>query len=332
MESPEVSIIVPVFNSSATLDRCILSIERQSFGDWELLLVDNGSTDNSFQLIRNWAHKDERILAIQELTKGVASARNTALNNARGQYVCFIDSDDEVEPDYLGELISSPDADLTLCGYFVDEESRSASHLRSTTHIPQRLFWDERSDKNILIPAFENGYFHLCCNKLFRRSIIERHEIRFEQIPVNEDFIFTLTFLQFAKSVSIIDKPLYHWIRVDGNISGVKSLPDNLLKIYNYSHEKSRFFFCENPVADRIAYFSYEMIIYKYYEAITREIISKENAFQKLRELTQNKLVKDAYKAYTPISKGEKILYTLMKHGLYKVHYFITQKILKLYS
>lgn len=325
MESPKVSIIVPVYNSSTTLDRCISSIERQSFGDWELLLVDNGSTDNSFQLIRNWADKDERILAIQERTKGVASARNAALNNARGQYVCFIDSDDEIEADYLGELISSPEADLTLCGYFVDEESDSGSHLRSTAHIPQRIFWDERSDKNILIPAFENGYFHLCCNKLFRRSIIEKHEIRFKQIPVNEDFIFTLTFLLFAKSVSIIDKPLYHWIRVEDLVTGVNSVPNNLLDIYNKSHLATRSFFDDNSIANKIAYFSYELIVYKYYHAYHIGILSKDELQNRLNEFHKNKMVANAYKSHRTSSLGESLLHQLIKGGYFRLHYLLTQ-------
>jgi glycosyltransferase involved in cell wall biosynthesis len=329
MCSPIVTIIVPVFNSATTINRCVSSVKRQTIKNWELLLVDNGSSDNSYELISEFAKEDDRIRALRELKSGVSSARNTALNFARGQYICFVDSDDEVENDYLEYLLKDPKTDLTVCGYFVDTETTDGKKINSQMFISEKLQWDKKVTNSLLIPVFEKGFMHLCCNKLFRRDIIENNHIRFQYYPVNEDYIFTLTFLQYANSVSILDKALYHWIRVGGNATGVKSIPDNLLDIYNSSHLQCRAFFNDDKIADRIAYFSYEMIIYKYYEAIEKGRISKQEAYNKLDEFTHNYLVKDAYKSYKPTSKGERLLYGLMKMRLYKTHYFISQKILK---
>lgn len=331
MEKPVVSVIVPVYNSSASLQRCVDSIRVQTEKRWELLLVDNGSEDNSFEMIEEFARKDSRIHSLQELNKGVSWARNTALDIATGEYVCFVDSDDEIEKDYLEGLLREPDADLTVCGYFVDFDTLSGQRKYSERFVSEAVTWRGGMPKESLVPAFEKGFMHLCCNKLFRREIIEDRHIRFQQFPVNEDFIFTLSFLQFASSIVITDKPLYHWIRVGHNTSGVKSIPDNILDIYNISHQQCRNFFKDNAgIADRIAYFSYDLIIYKYYEAIASGRISRRKAFGRISSFTHNQLVKDAYKAYIPSSKGEMVLHTLMKKGLYRTHYFISQKILKL--
>lgn len=329
MCSPLVSVIVPVFNSATTINRCVQSILDQTVDNWELLLVDNGSSDESFELISGLAKGDTRIHALQELQSGVACARNKALDTAKGEYICFVDSDDEIERDYLERLLSEPKADLTVCGYFVDTENSDGVRINSETFVSGRTLWKKDKPKSVLVPAFEKGFMHLCCNKLFRREIIEMHHIRFEHYPVNEDYVFTLSFIQYADSVLVIDKPLYHWIRVEGKATGVKSIPDILLDIYNISHRQCRTFFKDNVIADKIAYYSYEMIVYKYYEAIRTGRISKQEAFVKLDEFVHNDLVNDAYKAYSPTAKGEWILYSLMKIGLYKIHYQITQRILK---
>lgn len=329
MPATEISIIVPVYNSAETIEACVDSIKAQTFDGWALILVDNGSTDGSMALLQNMASGDPRITVLCEREKGVANARNAALDVSKGKYVCFVDSDDLIEPDYLERLLSSPVADLTVCGYFVDAQSETGEPLYHESFIPDNVFWASDINKSNLIPAFQSGLMHLCCNKLFRRDIIEENHIRFKHYPVNEDYLFTLDFLQYAKSISIIDAPLYHWIRVEGNVSGVKSIPDNLLQIYNESHLATRQFFEDNSIADKIAYFSYELIVYKYYEAINTGRITKQIAFSRIEKIVNNNLVKSAYEAYKPKSKGETFLYLLLRMGLYKAHYYLTQRIMK---
>lgn len=328
MRIPVVSIIVPVFNSSNTIIRCVESILKQTIENWELLLVDNNSSDNCYEIISDLAKGDSRIYALQECKAGVSNARNVGLDSAHGEYICFVDSDDEIEIDYLEQLLKEPQSDLTVCGYFVDVENSENQRINSAAYVCEEVYWNQHRSKSLLIPAFEKGFMHLCCNKLFRRDIIETNNLRFSNYPVNEDYIFTLSFLQYANSISIIDKPLYHWIRVTGEITGVKSIPDNLLDIYNTSHLLSRDFFKDNTIADRIAYFSYEMIIYKYYEAIRNGRMTKKMAFIDLHSFCKNDLVRKAYKAYRPTAKGEKLLYYFMRKGHYKAHYYISQKIL----
>lgn len=328
MNKPVISIIIPVYNSAATIRKCVDSVKAQTFSDWELIIADNGSSDGSSSICSQLAVEDARIRAIEVVHRGVSAARNAAIEIACGKYICFADSDDVLDPNYLQHLISYKDFDLVVCGYFVDTLTKDKKELKRNICNPKTLVWTSEDDKIALQNLFEMGFMHFCWNKLFRRSIIERNNIRFKHIPVNEDYLFVVEYIKYITSINVIDKPLYHWSRVEEVITGVKSIPDNILDIYNESHLATRQFFGKESVADRIAYYSYELIIYKYYEAIRMGRISKIDAFNKIDELIHNSLVRDAYKAYNPKSKGETLLYTLMKMGLYKVHYFLSQKIL----
>lgn len=328
MASPAISIIVPVYNSVGTIKKCVDSIFSQTFNDWELILADNGSTDGSGELVARIAQSDNRIKVAKILKKGVSRARNTAIELCRGAYVCFVDSDDIVEKDYLQSLYAARDADLVVCGYSVDTMTSGGKALSIDVHSPAAIEWSEGEPKANLQSLFEMGFMHFCWNKLFKHAIIKENKVRFKYIPVNEDYIFVLEYLKFAKSIRVLWKPLYHWIRIVGNVSGVKSIPDNLLAIYNESHEKTREFLDDVLIGDRIAYYSYEMIVYKYYEAIRTGRLPKLDAFKRLKELVNNPLVTAAYKSYKPKSHGDALLYSLMKRRLFKLHYFLTQKIL----
>lgn len=120
-----ISIIVPVYNVEKYLDRCVQSILIQSFKRFELILVNDGSTDNSFEICQKYRKKDSRVILISQENKGLSAARNTGLNNAHGDYICFIDSDDFIEKDYLKLLLNnlkSNNADISICEYFSSNE------------------------------------------------------------------------------------------------------------------------------------------------------------------------------------------------------------------
>lgn len=328
MTSPKISIIVPAYNSAATIERCIRSIINQTFKDWELIVIDNASTDGTFEVVNTLSHSDDRIRLQSENKKGVSNARNRGLDVANGEYLCFVDSDDTVEPNYLEEFYRYSSNDLVVCGYYVDYYDMGKK-VRSDNHLPESVKWDSTIAKDSLLPTFANGYIHICCNKLFKRSIIEKFDLRFKPYPVNEDYIFIMKYLLYADSICVLNKPLYHWIRVANTTTGVNSIPSNLLSIYNESHQLTRDFFQDNTIADKIAFYSYEMIVYKYYDAFAQGRISKVEMNEKLKELCSNSLVQNSYSSYVPVSRINKFLVNLLADGHYRIHYFLTQKVLK---
>lgn len=325
---PKITIIVPLYNSATTIEMCVRSIQAQTLRDWQLILADNGSTDNSFGIITHLGQEDDRIQVISAVERGVASARNAALDIASGEHVCFVDSDDVVDPDYLKVLCSNMAADLTVCGYRVDYIANDGSVMRSDSRSPSVIKWQSPSSKAVLAETFESGYIHICCNKLFRRDIIEREHIRFRNFPVNEDYIFVMEYLKHAASMAVIENTPYHWRRPIGKATGVNSIPDNLLEIYNISHQLTRDFFHNNGIADRIAFFSYELLIFKYYDAIARKVLAKDTALNYANKLARNKLVNDAFKAYKPKSFAASLLHFIFYRKMIKIHYILSKKIL----
>ena len=116
-----VTIAVPVYNVSEYLPRCIQSLLEQTYQKIEILLLDDGSTDESFEICRQYAQKDNRIHAIHKENEGVSATRNYGINKASGKYICFVDSDDYVEKDYIAALVEGTDErKMPFCGYVVD--------------------------------------------------------------------------------------------------------------------------------------------------------------------------------------------------------------------
>ena len=111
-----VSIIVPVYNAQNSLERCLMSIIRQRYPQWELILVDDGSQDDSLAICKRYSDKDSRIRVIHTENCGVSSARNTGMENAHGEYISFVDSDDMIHPDFLSECLSNKE-DLIVTNY-----------------------------------------------------------------------------------------------------------------------------------------------------------------------------------------------------------------------
>lgn len=209
---PKISIIVPVYNVAKYLVRCIDSILSQSFTDFELLLVNDGSSDDSGKICDNYAKKDSRIKVYHKENGGVSSARNLGLINACGDWIAFVDSDDYLLVDSLQMFINKIDKniDLIICGYNICDED---SNLKFSTTIEHRneLIQKEDAIKIMFKNSYYNGYIY---NKLFKRSIIEDNKILFnEKIYYNEDRLFCVEYLTSLNlKILYSSEPVYMYI------------------------------------------------------------------------------------------------------------------------
>lgn len=222
--SAEISIIVPAYNSGRYLRRCIESIVNQSYTDWELLIADDGSADDTGRIAEDYARIDARITVIQTDHKGVSSARNSCLNIARGAYITFIDSDDSIDPDYLKELITrakQSDADITQCSfrYLYDDGKTSPDPdandavYRGQSEILHAHFRGQQGDIRLSVWA-----------KLIRNNAVS--DLRFDtELNVYEDAYYIYQCCRRAKSVCCFSKPLYNYIQHDSSTTH-SSLPD----------------------------------------------------------------------------------------------------------
>lgn len=211
MKEAVVSIIVPVYKAEKYLSCCLDSILAQSFGDFELLLIDDGSPDLSGKICDDYAEKDARIRVFHKQNGGVSSARNLGLDNAQGEWICFIDSDDWVEVDFLKELVQYNSFDLVVGG--LDSFGCVAISTKRDENVIIDLTHSYEAAK-ILNANSENtiSVFYYSCGKLFRRSIISRNALRFDtRMKMCEDTCFLMQYLVHVDKIILSDSSLYKY-------------------------------------------------------------------------------------------------------------------------
>lgn len=189
-DMPVVSVIVPVYNAEQFLSQCIDSILCQSFNCFELLLIDDGSTDRSGHICDEYSKKDNRVIVLHKKNAGVCSARNKGLEEARGKYIIFIDADDYVHASYIEHLMSS-DSDLVITGAQRFNARNDSIAPMSTSSFSIEDFpnhWNTQTGINII--------YCLPFAKRFRSSIIQKNGIRFdENLFYSEDMLFNMRYL-----------------------------------------------------------------------------------------------------------------------------------------
>lgn len=212
MKSPTFSIIVPVYDVESYLDTCIKSVLNQTYQDFELILVDDGSKDSSGRICDEYAHKDARIQVIHKPNAGVSAARNAGLDIAKGRYICFVDSDDWIDSRYLQVVLESiGNFDILFIGSVWHYEDGSLRSLCMQTAEYREGIGD--AIFHLLDNEIGINYFGFTWNKVFRKDIIAQFHIRFvEGLAISEDEVFTLAYSNHIKTLKIIDSPLYHYL------------------------------------------------------------------------------------------------------------------------
>lgn len=201
---PEITIIVPVYNAESFLGKCINSILSQSYTNFELFLINDGSSDNSGEICNKYAIKDNRIKVFHKNNGGVSSSRNLGIDNAQGKWMMFIDSDDEITPNCLELCISkSKKGSVDLiefgCYHLIENKLKIAfKYNESETTISKKKFWDN-CYKNFAV-----------WGHLFRTDHILNYNIRFEEnLIMSEDRIFFYKYLYYTKEVGTISNCTY---------------------------------------------------------------------------------------------------------------------------
>lgn len=213
--NPKISVIVPVYDTEKYLRRCIDSILAQTFTDFELLLIDDGSKDSSGAICDEYAAKDSRVRVFHKENGGVSSARNVGLDNMRGEWVTFADSDDWVRPQWLQCFMNCDDEyDLVEQGFETDCANKQKNKLYG-------IAFDGKVEAG-LIELFRNNCLGYLWVKRFRASIIRRHALRFDcKLHFQEDEVFLLSYA--AHSNKMISKTNYNYVYYYPNANKYKS-------------------------------------------------------------------------------------------------------------
>jgi glycosyltransferase involved in cell wall biosynthesis len=219
----KVSVIVPIYNAGNKLEKCIKSILNQSFSDFELILINDGSTDNSLQICEKFKKQDQRITLISKSNEGLIATRQKGINVAKCEYVMFVDADDLVHCDILKILYNESidnSADVTVCN--MQKFIGSPKILKKET--PNDYFQNEKvynkdEIKNELVTAYFHGhpFPSSLCAKLYKKDLLINSGKYLDRIQfLGEDLFFNMEILLNANSVKIVNKSLYYY-RLGGN-------------------------------------------------------------------------------------------------------------------
>ena len=235
---PTVSIIVPVYQAEKTLQRCVDSVLRQEYRDFELILADDGSSDGSGPLCDAYAAQDCRVRVIHKDNTGVSDTRNAALDLAEGTYIQFLDSDDWITPDATKLLVRTAQAnrcDLVIADFYrvVGERVSHKSGIEEDGVLTREEFAEHMMEN----PA--DFYYGVIWNKLYRRELIEANHLRMDtSLSWCEDFIFNLEYMLHAETFAALRAPIYYYVKTKGSlVSQTASFPKTIrikLRVFEY--------------------------------------------------------------------------------------------------
>lgn len=262
MNSPIVSIIVPVYNAEKTIRRCVDSILGQDFQDFELLLIDDGSQDASGELCDAFARQDARVRVFHKKNGGVSAARNLGLSQAQGVYLQFLDSDDWITADATTMLVRAAQeyqCDLVISDFYrvVGERVSHKGDIQEDTVLSREEYAAHMMER----PA--DFYYGVLWNKLYRREIVEQHHLQMNpEISWCEDFMFNLEYIRYAQRFYALQVPIYYYVKTKGSLaSQYLSIPKTIrmkLMVFEYYN---RFF---KAVLDEEDYERSRLKVYKF--------------------------------------------------------------------
>lgn len=321
----KVSVIVPVYNSGRYLKECLDSIIKQTYSNLEIILVDDGSDDNSLDILLEYAHKDNRIKIIKQQRKGAAVARNLGIEMSTGEYVLFLDSDDIFDLSFVEKTIQKAilfDADIVICNAI--KFKNDINNLRHFGTNFKSFPLDNAFSPNEHKEDIFNSFLVQAWNKLIRKKLLEKNHIFFQNIKRTNDLLFTCKVLVNAEKIILVDDILVYY-RI-GQQNNLQSNNDKApLEFYKSLFELKKYL--KNRQLYDIYFFSYIKLVI---DIILYNLISLKNKhIRKLvfQELYERKFELFSYSDYLKLKSSSYIKY--LQYGfLIKYNIFFVCKIL----
>lgn len=337
----KISVIVPVYNVEQYVGECIESILNQSFYDIELILINDGSKDNSGFICDEYAKKDNRIKVIHKKNEGVSIARNIGIKNASGKYIAFVDSDDLVDKEIyttMLQAIEESGSDLVMCRY--EKVYSDRNNELAIEPLREGLYDKEQIFNNLILDMIGNDPLDMSkplimgstCRCLYKKDIIDKYKIEFPVIKIAEDMLFHLYYLMSCKKVYVVNKALYYYRY--NELSATNNYINNLWEILMNQLELvedglNKFNLLNSKSKERLEINTFYFISWcftnecnprnlKKYREIIKEMkkISKHNKFKKV--FTWKNIMKASFK--------ERCLFTCIKLKLYILVYLYHHK------
>ena len=316
MRTKKFSIIVPVYNCQDYISRCIESVLNQNTKDIELILVNDGSTDNTKTIIKEYQKDSELIKVINKKNEGVSKARNTGLKEATGKYILFLDADDYLDENYIKEvneiLKQHKELELINFGFYSDVEDIEFNNLsRDEIAYKEKFYKDKKSIKKDFVELWDNTMLYNIWNKVYVKRIIEENDIKFPKSNWGEDVEFNRLYLNVINNMYNSKTCFYHYIR-EREGAATKSYKENLFEIRKNEFKEFNEYF-ESWGIKKEKY--YEFSCRRYIERILgciENIYCSDMNFKKrynvIKKIIKDETTRETLKYVEPKSKKIKIM------------------------
>ncbi len=307
--SIKISVLVPVYNVEKTLNRCVESILNQTFKDFEIILVNDGSTDGSGAICDDYAKRYENIKVIHKENEGLGPTRNVGIREARGEFIYHCDSDDWLKENLLEKAynaITEADAEVVVFGYDIFTEKNGEIIPYGSVCVDDDKFPDKNAVRSFFVEQYFNSFVVLsACNRMYRRSFIIDNELYFPPLRRSQDVAYSLLLFNSIERLVTIKEAFYCYIIEPGVYKG-RSF-EEMVEIYSTVYDWSNEYFTKwglakgkagqkliNNVCEQIANYSAYAFTVKYKEAW------KENA----KHLINNKKIREYFSNYKNTKKS----------------------------
>lgn len=215
---PKISIIMPLYNAEKYVNMAIRSVLEQTYANWELVIVDDKSTDKSSELCEEWAKKDTRIRVIHlQKNQGAGHARNIGMEQAKGDYITFLDADDAIEKDLYEKVLEASNGKmLDIYVWGVTEQYYNRDNqvvMENKLFLPSQLCESVDELRKQVICLEDKTLFGYQWNHLYKREILQENKIQFEKVVLYEDYFFNMKVIQYARSLCIVEKTGYYYAK-----------------------------------------------------------------------------------------------------------------------
>lgn len=270
----EFSIVIPAYNAEQSLEKCLNSVRNQSFPDFEAIVVDDGSVDQTSAIAKIFVAKDYRFRYVHQENHGVSAARNHGVNQAQGKFVVFLDSDDQYDSAYLSEfhkiIAENPDCDHYWCGFrSVNTQGNALGVSVWSDHNGNSQFLD----RAVIMDLHEKTLDAALWNKAYRKQILDKYHLRMdEELSLGEDLLFNFAYLDVCRTkIVVINRPLYVYTKAESGTLDSR-YRSNLNQIYDKINNQLLFYLQKWSISsDQMAkyyssvFFALERVLYNTY-------------------------------------------------------------------
>lgn len=345
-----VSIVVPVFNAAPFLSTSIGSLTGQTVCDWELVLVDDGSTDDSARICEQYVHKDARIRLVKQSNRGPSAARNAGVRVARGEFVMFMDADDYLLPDALENLLAATEvqgADMVL-GNFCKQEGDDRAIPQPVVFQPdgEPFVGEYQTLSGMALLDYVRHFFshpsnHLvsyCWARLYRRSLIQLHVLEAdEDMRLFEDFAFNLDYLSKTRSLVFVNKPVYVYVLHRQHVSASMAIIESQRLVCDMQAFRSKVehFVGAIGVSEALAEqvrrevghtLVHYAVIFLVRTCRQLNAANRQAIFKEIRGLVNSTTMRESLPCYEPRPGNSRIVPILMRLRLIRLLAFVCQQ------